>query len=64
MIKLIVPLDREERQALLNLAENEKRDPRLQAALIIRRELEKRKLLPPRNLKPTTEEAAHDCQAA
>ena len=47
MIRLGVMLQDDERQALLALAEKERRDPRQQAAVIIRRELERLGLLPP-----------------
>ncbi|MCL4490115.1 MAG: hypothetical protein M1570_18585 [Chloroflexi bacterium] len=45
MARLTVPLDAEENKALWRLATAEKRDPRAQAALIIRQELERRGLL-------------------
>jgi len=44
--KLVISLDGAERSALTELAERERRDPRAQAALIIRRELERAGLLP------------------
>ena len=47
MIRLTVMLEPDERQALLALAEKERRDPRQQAAVIIRQELERLGLLPP-----------------
>ncbi len=46
--KLYVPLNSDERRALGELAEREKRDLRDQAALIIRKALEARGLLPKR----------------
>ena len=46
MSRVFVPLNSEERKALRVLAERERRDPRDQAALIIRADLEKRGLLP------------------
>jgi len=46
MSKLFVPLQRKEFEALFRLAESELRDPRQQAAVLIRRELEQRGLLP------------------
>ena len=47
MIRLTISLREQERTALRALAEQEFRDPRAQAALIIRQELERRGLLPP-----------------
>lgn len=47
MPRLMVTLQLSEREALLRLARREKRDPRNQAALIIRRELERAGLLVP-----------------
>ena len=44
--KLVISLDGDERDALVRLAERERRDPRAQAALMIRRELERQGLLP------------------
>jgi hypothetical protein len=46
MTRINVTLELNEREALFLLAEREKRDPRAQAALIIRRELERVGLLP------------------
>jgi hypothetical protein len=45
-MKVTIYLDQQERDALSNLAQRERRDPRDQAALIIRRELERAGLLP------------------
>jgi hypothetical protein len=47
MPTLKVLLDPEEREALASLAERERRDTRAQAAILIRRELERRGLLTP-----------------
>lgn len=47
MTRITVNLQASERSALLALAEIEKRNPRAQAALIIRTELERRGLLSP-----------------
>ena len=44
-VRIVVTLEKEERQALSTLAEREYRNPRAQAALIIRRELERCGLL-------------------
>lgn len=46
MLRITVPLQIDERDALISLAQRERRDPRDQAALIIRRELERAGLLP------------------
>jgi len=46
MSPTIIKLRPSERKALMVLAKRERRDPRDQAALIIRRELEQRGLLP------------------
>lgn len=46
-VRIVVTLEKEERQALSMLAEREYRNPRAQAALIIRRELEQLGLLSP-----------------
>ena len=45
MIRFTVNLLQDERQALILLAQEERRDPRDQAALIIRQDLERRGLL-------------------
>lgn len=45
--RITVTLAAEERDALRVLAQHERRDARRQAALIIRRELQRRGLLPP-----------------
>jgi hypothetical protein len=55
MMRLAVTLEQEERDALLVLAQQERRDPRDQAAMLIRRELERMGLLP---LAPRTEAPA------
>jgi hypothetical protein len=62
MQRVYVPLSNNERNALVKLAEIEHRDPRQQAALLIRQSLEKLRLLPP-TPKPT-QEAHYDRQAA
>lgn len=49
MARVIVDLGEHERSALTVLAKREKRIPRAQAALIIRRELERRGILPERS---------------
>ena len=46
MARIFITLKPQERDALRTLAEREFRDPRAQAALIIREALEKRGLLP------------------
>ncbi len=45
MSRVMIPLEDDEREALLNLAQCEKRDPRQQAALLVRESLERRGLL-------------------
>jgi hypothetical protein len=45
--KIFVPLDGTERSALTKLAEQEKRDPRAQAAILIREGLERLGILQP-----------------
>lgn len=45
--RIYIPLDSIERQALARLGELEHRDPRQQAALLIRQQLEKLGLLQP-----------------
>ena len=50
MAKITLDLPVDERAALFKLAEQEERDPRAQALLIIRRELKKRGLLPANGL--------------
>jgi hypothetical protein len=47
MMRVTVTLEPEEKAALLRLAQIERRDPRRQAALILRQELERRGLLEP-----------------
>lgn len=47
MVRLQVVFDSAEGRALTELAVNELRDPRDQIRLIVRRELERRGLLPP-----------------
>ncbi len=46
MIRISIDLQEDERQALIEVANREKRHPRQQAAMLIRRELERRGLLP------------------
>jgi len=46
MARVMVTLYQDEREALITLAQQERRDPRQQAALCIRHELERRGLLP------------------
>jgi hypothetical protein len=47
VVSINVPLEPEERRALLELSKRMKRHPRQQAALLLRRELERRGLLEP-----------------
>lgn len=46
MIRISIDLQEDERDALVAVAANERRHPRQQAAMLIRRELERRGLLP------------------
>jgi hypothetical protein len=55
--RIFVPLSRAEGVALLHLAEKERRDPRQQAAVIIRSALEKAGLLEPPAPDPPTQPA-------
>lgn len=60
MTKLCIHLDGAEQSALIAVARSERRDPRDQAAIIIRRELERLKLLPPIPHPQETEMEARD----
>ncbi len=68
MARVTVTLLIVERDALVKLSERECRDPRAQAALIIRRELERLGLLPadpaPETAEPSPREVKHELQAA
>jgi hypothetical protein len=46
MTRMVITLEKEEVDAILALARRERRDPRQQAALCVRRDLERRGLLP------------------
>ena len=46
MARMMITLQENEREALRTMAQREMRDPRQQAAMIIRRELERAGLLP------------------
>jgi hypothetical protein len=48
LVRITISLDQNEKDALFILADRECRDPRMQAALIIRRELERYGLVPSR----------------
>lgn len=61
MTRITVTLKREERAALIQLAENERRDERAQAAWLIRQQLEKLGLL---QSTLTTEKATNARQTA
>lgn len=63
MARLIFYLPDEEYQVLLNLSEREFRDPRAQAALIIRRELESQGLIAPANTPPVITPPAQEPSA-
>jgi sulfite reductase beta subunit-like hemoprotein len=61
LTRLTVPLDRDERQALTQLAEREGRDPRRQVAYIVRRYLEEIEFLPRKVTLPIEKpEARHE----
>lgn len=62
MSRITVTLLRDEREALSTLAQRERRDPRAQAALIIRQELIDRGLLPSDIPQPITTSPAHSRQ--
>lgn len=46
MARMMIPLEVDEKQAIWQMAERERRDPRQQAALLIRQALEAAGLLP------------------
>lgn len=48
MPRLMIRLEEDERAAIWTMAKRERRDPREQTALIVRRELEREGLLKPR----------------
>ena len=54
MARISVSLDPQEREALINLAQRERRDPRDQAALIVRDGLQRAGLLPTDQPQPMT----------
>jgi hypothetical protein len=54
MPRITIVLKDDEKQALCALAENEFRDPRAQAALIIRREIERQGLIKPVSAAPVS----------
>jgi len=54
--KVYIPLDVDERRALTKLAERERRDPRVQAAWIIRQYLEGLGLLPSASIANKTQQ--------
>ncbi len=58
MNRLYIILSEEERAALQTMADHERRDPRVQAALLIRHGLEHASLLPTRQRLVTSENAA------
>ncbi len=59
--RILISLDGTERSALNQLAERERRDPRDQAAVLVRRELEREGLI--RSV-PVVVESRADCQEA
>ena len=60
MARIIVHLGELEREALRTLAKREMRDPRAQAALIIRQELERQGALPTREDLSQTKETVFE----
>lgn len=66
MTRVTITLSEEERNALIALGQRERRDPRDQAALIIRHELERFGMLPttPVDQRPKYPEAQHAATAA
>jgi len=60
MTRITVTLCQDERKALITLANRERRDPRQQAALCIRRELERCGLLPASDQQPQAEEVGNE----
>ncbi len=50
LTRFMIPLSQDERAALVQLADTEARDPRRQAALIIRQKLEELGLIAPKPL--------------
>jgi hypothetical protein len=60
MIKFQIRLDDKSFQVLQGLARQEYRDPRIQAALIIRQELERRGLLPAMEVKTPEASQVHN----
>jgi hypothetical protein len=61
MTRVTVTLLDEERDALHVLAQRERRDPRMQAALLIRRELERAGVLPIHDPRPA-DQSREVCQ--
>lgn len=59
MARMTIQLPIDERDALFQLARREYRNPREQAALIIRRELERRGLLPTEGVAAENQEVRH-----
>lgn len=56
LTRIYIPLEESERKALIQFSLAEKRDPRKQAALFVRRELERLGLLPPTLKREVTDE--------
>ncbi len=59
MARITIRLENTERDALIELSQRERRDPRDQAALIVRRELEREGLLQPVNVTAQAQGAEH-----
>ena len=64
MTRISIPVDAETKAALIMLARKELREPRYQAALLIRDELTRRGLLPAEPIQPTADPAPSPIQTA
>lgn len=62
MARMMIPLEIDEKQAIISLADREKRDPRQQAALLIRQQLENLGLLHPASTPAASMESADGIQ--
>lgn len=60
LTRIYIPLEESERKALIQFSLAEKRDPRKQAALFVRRELERLGLLPPTPKQEVTDEPSRN----
>jgi hypothetical protein len=64
MAKIMIDLELPEREALITLAQRERRDPRDQAALFVRDGLQRAGLLPTDTTPPTTQITAQGAEHA